>query len=128
MRKNFLQCLHASSLIVMVAFALQPGAHAEPATVRYVQGAFHGFLELRSEDGHVVASGDSTQIVRGDRITAETVFRFRDGSVDDETAIYTQHRTFQLVSYHHVQKGAFFPHPTDISIDVRSGQVTVRTT
>jgi hypothetical protein len=116
----------------LVIFAVLAGswmsvAHAEPVTVRYVQGAFHGFLELRSEDGHVVAVGDSTSVVRGDRVTAETVFHFKDGSIDDETAVFTQHRTFRLISDHHVQKGPSFPHPMDVMIDAGSGQVTVRT-
>jgi len=96
--------------------------------VRYVQGSFHGFLELRSEGGSVVASGDSLQFVHGDRITAETIFRFKDGSVDDETTVYTQHRTFHLISDHHVQKGPSFPHPMDVLIDTVSGNVTVHST
>jgi hypothetical protein len=128
MKNTFAQRLRCFSVTMMLVFALLPSAQAEPTTVRYLQGTFHGFVELRSEDGHVVASGDSAQVVHGDRITAETVFRFRDGSVDDETAVYTQHRTFQLVSYHHIQKGPFFPHPMEMTIDVHSGQVTVRTT
>jgi hypothetical protein len=102
-----------------------PATQADTVPVRYVQGAFHGFLELRSEDGHVVAAGDSTSVVHGDRVTAETLFRFKDGSVDDETAIFTQHRNFQLISDHHVQKGPAFPHPMDVFIDARSGTVTV---
>jgi len=128
MKTFFSQRIQSRSLIALLACALLSSAQAEPITVRYVQGDFHGFLEMRSEDGHVVASGDSTQIVHGGRITAETIFHFKDGSLDDETAVYTQSRTFQLVSYHHVQKGPFFPHPMDMSIDVRSGQVTIRTT
>ena len=96
--------------------------------VRYVQGSFHGFLELRSEGGSVVASGDSLQYVRGDRITAETIFHFKDGSVDDETTVYTQHRAFHLISDHHVQKGPSFTHPMGVLIDTASGNVTVRST
>jgi hypothetical protein len=103
-----------------------PGAQADPVSVRYVQGAFHGFLELRSEDGHVVAFGDSTSVVHGDRITAETLFRFKDGSVDDEIAVFSQHRNFLLISDHHIQKEPAFPHPMDVMIDARSGNVTVR--
>jgi hypothetical protein len=103
-----------------------PGAQADPVSVRYVQGAFHGFLELRSEDGHVVAFGDSTSVVHGDRITAETLFRFKDGSVDDEIAVFSQHRNFLLISDHHIQKGPACPHPMDVMIDARSGNVTVR--
>lgn len=96
--------------------------------VRHVQGTFHGFLDLRSEDGHVVASGDVTQVVHGDRVTLECVFHFKDGSLDDETTVYAQHRTFQLITDHHVQKGPFFLHPVDTLVDARSGQFTVRTT
>ncbi len=96
--------------------------------VRYVQGSFHGFLELRSESGSVVASGYSLQSVHGDRITAETIFHFKDGSIDDETTVYTQHRTFHLISDHHVQKGPSFSKPVDMLIDAQSGVVTERTT
>ena len=128
MKSSFTQCLRSWSLIAMMVFALQPTAHAEPISVRYVQGAFHGFLELYSEDGHVVASGDSTQIVHGDRVTSRTLFRFKDCSVDEEITVFSQHHTFQLITYHHIQKGPFFPHSMDMTIDVHSGQVTVRTT
>jgi hypothetical protein len=101
---------------------------ADPIPVRHVQGTLHGFLELRSDSGQVVASGDVTQVVHGDRITSETVFHFRDGSVDDEITVFAQRRALQLISDHHIQKGPAFPHPMDMLIDARSGQVTVRTT
>ena len=116
------------SLIALMFFGWMPRAQADAMPVRYVQGSFHGFLELRSEGGNVVASGDSLQFVHGDRITAETIFRFKDGSVDDETTVYTQHRTFHLISDRHVQKGPSFPHPMDVLIDTASGNVTVRST
>jgi hypothetical protein len=112
----------------MLVCALQQIAPSEPIPVRHVQGTFHGFLELRAEDGKVVASGDSFQVVHGDRVTVQTLFKFRDGSIDDETTVFTQHRTFQLITDHHVQKGPSFPHPMDVTIDARSGQVTVRST
>jgi len=116
------------ALIALILFGWMPRAQADAMPVRYVQGSFHGFLELRSEGGNVVASGDSLQFVHGDRITAETIFRFKDGSVDDETTVYTQHRTFHLISDRHVQKGPSFPHPMDVLIDAASGNVTVRST
>jgi len=96
--------------------------------VRYVQGTYHGFLELRSVSGRVVASGDSIQVVDGNRVTLETVFRFKDGSLDDETTVFSQDHTFQLISDHHIQKGPSFPHPMDVLIDAGSGQITVRST
>jgi hypothetical protein len=122
------QYLRSCSLTALLVFALQPTAKADPIAVRYVGGAIHGFVELRSEDGKVVAAGDITQVVRGDRITSRTLFHFKDGSIDDETTVYSQRRTFQLVSDRHIQKGPFFTHPMDVLIDARSGQVTVRST
>lgn len=115
-------------LMALLIIGGMPRARADAMPVRFVQGSFHGFLELRSEGGVVVASGDSLQFVRGDRITAETIFRFKDGSVDDETTVYTQHRMFHLISDRHVQKGPSFPHPMDVLIDAGSGTVTVRAT
>lgn len=111
----------------MLLVALQPGARADSIPVLHVQGTVHGFLDLRDESGHVVASGDSIQTTHGSHVTVETIFHFKDGSVDDEITEFTQHRTFQLISDHHVQKGPSFPHPMDMTIDAHSGQVTIRT-
>jgi hypothetical protein len=74
----------------------------------------------------VLAVGDQFQVIHGDKVTSRLVFRFKDGSVDDETAVFSQRENFQLISEHHVQKGPSFPDPLDMSIDVQSGQVTVR--
>jgi hypothetical protein len=128
MKNRCKQRLQSSFLIALLVCAIQPRLHADPTPVRKFQGTYHGFLELRSPDGQVVAYGDSTQVVHGDQITAETLFTFKDGSIDDETTVYTQHRTFELISDHHVQKGPFFPHPTEVFIDARTGQVSTRTT
>ena len=125
-KRLFAQSLRSWSLIGLLVCAWLPSAQADSMPVRHVQGTFHGFLELRSEAGGVVASGDFTQVVHGDRVTSETLFRFKDGSIDDETTVFSQHRTFQLISDHHIQKGPFFPNPMDVLIDFRSGQTTVR--
>jgi hypothetical protein len=115
-------------LILVLFWALQPTAHSEPVPVRFVGGTIHGFLELRSENGQVVASGDSFQVVRGNRVTSRTVFHFKDGSIDDETTVFSQRHTFQLISDHRIQKGPSFPHPMEVLIDVQTGQVTVHAT
>ncbi len=117
-----------ASLLLSLLISAAPCASADPIPVRHIGGTIHGFLELRSSDGHIVASGDITRVVHGDRITSRTVFTFKDGSVDDETTIFSQRRTFQLISDHRIQKGPYFPHPLDTLIDARTGQVTVRTT
>ncbi|MFL6352674.1 MAG: hypothetical protein ACJ74Z_12610 [Bryobacteraceae bacterium] len=96
--------------------------------MRHLEGTLHGFLALRTKEDHVVAVGDLFQIVRGDRVTSRLLFRFKDGSVDDETALFSQRGNFRLITDRHIQKGPFFPHPLDLSIDSRSGQVTVSVT
>ena len=116
------------SAIFLLVWLLQPAAQADPVPVRYVGGTIHGFLDLRSEDGQVVASGDIFRNVHGDRITSRTVFHFKDGSIDDETTVFSQRRTFQLISDHRIQKGPYFPHSMDVLVDISTGQVTVRTT
>jgi hypothetical protein len=121
---------HCRSLLVPLAALLvcawQSGA-SDPIPVRHAEGTIHGFLELRSEEGRVLATGDLVQVVHGDRVTAHLTFHFTNGSIDDETTVFSQRRSFQLISDHHIQKGPFFPHPMDISIDSRSRQVTIRT-
>ena len=88
----------------------------------------HGFLVLRTMEGKTLAAGDLIQVIRGDRVVSHLVFRFKDGSVDDETAVFSQRDNFRLVSDHHIQKGPAFPHPTDVLINASTGQVTVRST
>jgi hypothetical protein len=134
--KAFLaQRLRLWSLITLLICAWQPGfcawqlvVQTAPIPVRHIKGTVHGFLDLRSEDGHVIASGDLVQIARGSQVTSRMVFNFKDGSIDDETTVYSQRRNFQLITYHHLQKGPTFPHPIDLLIDARSGAVTVTST
>jgi len=94
--------------------------------VRHMEGTVHGFLALRTMDGKTIAAGDLIQVVQGDRLVSNLTFRFKDGSVDDETTVFSQRDNFRLISDHHVQKGPSFPHPMDVSIDASTGVVTVR--
>jgi len=93
-----------------------------------MEGLVHGFLTLRTLDGKTVAVGDLTQVTHGERVTNHLVFHFHDGSLRDETAIFSQRRNFRLLSYHLVQKGPAFQHPMEMSIDSSTGQVIVRST
>jgi hypothetical protein len=101
---------------------------AEPIPATYKQGSLHGFLVLRSQDGKIIASGDQINTVRGDEVRSELIFRFRDGSIDDETAYFRQGSVFQLLRDHHVQKGPSFPQPLDLTIDTAKREVTWRAT
>lgn len=121
----------STSLAVLVASAtlLQPGAmSAAPVAVRHAEGLVHGFLVLRTLTGDTLADGDLIQVARGDRVTSRLVFGFKDGSVHDETAVFSQRRNFRLLTDHLVQKGPAFQHPMEVSIDGSTGQVTVHST
>jgi hypothetical protein len=115
-----------TALLTGVSLLSTAAISAEAVSVRHREGLVHGFLALSTLDGETLADGDLIQSARGDRVTSRLVFHFKDGSVHDETAVFSQSRTFRLLSDHLVQKGPAFPHPMEVSIDSRSGQVTVR--
>jgi hypothetical protein len=101
---------------------------AAPVAVRYKEGLIHGFLVLSTLDGNPIAEGDLVQIARGNRVTSQLVFRFKDGSRQEESTVFSQRGEFRLISYHLVQKGPAFKHATEESVTASTGQVTVRYT
>jgi hypothetical protein len=109
------------------AILLDPGPlSAESVPVRYREGSVHGFLTLSTLEGQILAAGDLSQTVKGNQVVSRLVFKFKDGSVDDETAVFSQQQEFRLISNHHIQKGPSFPKPTDVAINAFSGRVSVR--
>jgi hypothetical protein len=100
--------------------------HAESIRVRYPQGSSHGFVALKTQEGAQIATGEVTQTVRGDVVTSKLVFRFRDGSVDEDLTVFSQRGAFRLMKDHHVQHGPSFPKAIDVLIDVQAGLVTSR--
>jgi hypothetical protein len=101
---------------------------ADNVAVRYKEGLTHGFLVLSTLDGNAIAVGDLTEVVKGRQVTTRLIFHFKDGSLQDETTVFSQGRNFSLISYHLIQKGPIFPHPSDFSVATSTGQVTVRST
>jgi hypothetical protein len=114
------------SLLLITPLIPADGVQGQDLSVRQQLGSMHGFLTLRDQAGAILAAGDLTLVPNGDMVTLRIVFHFRDGSLDDETTIFSQNKVFRLISDRLVQKGRSFPHPCDISIDVRSQQVVVR--
>ena len=96
-----------------------------PMTVRYEEGLAHGFLLMRTTDGNIIAEGDWLQTVRGDQVTTRLVFHFKDGSLQDETTVFSQRKQFRLLSNHLIQKGPAFKTPMDLTVDGVTGNVTV---
>jgi hypothetical protein len=110
----------------LVAVLLISHRSSAQVPVKYPEGSLHGFLVLRSPDGKLLASGDLTQKARGNRITVRLTFHFKDGSLSDETAVFTQQRSFRLLSDRLIQKGPSFPHPIELFIDAPKNEVRVR--
>jgi hypothetical protein len=105
---------------------MQPRLTAAQLPVGHTEGEVHGFLVLRSLEGEIIAAGDLTQIARGNRVTIHSTFHFKDGSIQDETTVFSQRGVFRLINDHVVQKGPSFKRPMDVLIDCSSGQVAVR--
>src|SRR5690349_1612615 len=113
---------------VLFAALISTPLLAESIPVRFTSGLLHGFLILRNQNGDVLADGDVTQVARGAQVTSHLTFRFRDGSLNEETVVFYQQKSFQLISDHLVQKGASFPHPLDVLITKATGEVAIHYT
>jgi hypothetical protein len=77
-------------------------------------------------DGRLLADGELVQRADGGRMRSRLTFRFKDGSLHDETTVYTQQGQFRLVSDHLVQRGPAFRQPVEMTIDAATGDVIVR--
>jgi hypothetical protein len=118
----------ALGLLFMVMALVWPSPlAADPVAVRFVEGAVHGFLMLRTVNGVLLAHGDLLQVNRGGKVESRMVFRFKDGSVFDETVVFTQQRVFTMQSYRLVHRGPVFAEDTEISLERASGKYHVKT-
>jgi len=106
-------------VVGLFLFLASGGAPAEggPVAVRYHEGVTHGFLTLRSTAGDPLAEGDLLQAVRAEGVESRLVFRFRDGSLYDETVVYSQSKVFTLLSYRLQQRGPSFPEEMEVSVE-----------
>jgi hypothetical protein len=123
MTLRFLACLIA---VISIPTGVLPAASNVP--VRYKEGLTHGFLVLSTLDGKQIAVGDLIEVARGNKVTTRLVFHFGDGSLQDETTVFSQRQNFHLITYHLIQKGPAFPHPSEVSVVTSTGQVTVQYT
>lgn len=114
-------------LMILVTMLLGPRSlPAAPVPVRFAEGVAHGFLLLRTVDGTLLASGDLLQVVRSGGVESRMVFHFKDGSLFDETVVFTQQHVFTMESYRLVQRGPVFTEDTEISME-RTGKYRVKT-
>ena len=113
-------------MALVAAVAASPTPAPEPVAVRYPEGITHGYLILRTLDGAHLADGDLIQTAHGDQVTSRMLLHFLDGSVHDETVVFSQRGHFRLLSDRILQKGPAFPVPLEASIDGVKGTVSVR--
>jgi hypothetical protein len=113
----------AAAMLTLLAATLV----AAPVSVRYPEGLVHGFLTLRSLDGELLADGDLLQVAHGRSVTSHLVFHFKDGSLHDETTVFSQGKIFHFESSHLIQKGPAFKRALDVRVDDH-GHVTTKTT
>ncbi|PYN42908.1 MAG: hypothetical protein DMD95_15445 [Candidatus Rokuibacteriota bacterium] len=109
---------------VLFAVALtSASASAAPVAVRYAETITHAFLLLRGANGDVLAHGELVQApVEGQRMQSRLVFRFKDGSLRDETVTFAQQKVFRVMSYHHIERGPSFPASTEVTFDRDTGR------
>jgi hypothetical protein len=110
------------------AMAQDSGRRAESAgiPVRFVEGAVHGFLELRTATGALAAHGDLLQKVHDGQIESRMVFHFPDSSFFEETVTFSQQGVFTMEHYHLTQGGSAFDNDLDVTLS-RSGEYQVKT-
>jgi hypothetical protein len=118
----------ALAAVFMGAMPLGRGRRLESAAVqvRYAEGMVHGFLELSTDAGALLAHGDLLQVAKDGGIASRMVFHLANASVFEETVTFTQHDVFTMQVYHLVQSGPAFTEDLDASLS-RSGSYVVKT-
>jgi hypothetical protein len=91
-----------------------------------MEGEVHAFLILRDDDGKLLGYADEVNVRAGQAWRSRLTIHFFDGSLADETALYTQGESLHLLTDHLVERGPSFPKPTDLTIETAKGLVTYR--
>jgi hypothetical protein len=117
--------LFASTSVLALSVIL---AHADPVTVRRPQGYLHGFVVLKDLEGKVLAAGDVIQTPGAGRLTKVTTLHFGDGSLYQETVVFSQQRQYKVLTYKQVQKGPSFKTAETLTLNAATGKVNVRYT
>jgi hypothetical protein len=116
-------------LVAAVSSATTPrrGRRDESAAVpvRYPEGTVHGFLELRTGAGALLAHGDLVQVVKDGAIDSHMLFRLPT-STFEETVTFTQRGVFSMQHYHLVQSGTAFADDLDVTLE-GSGAYVIKT-
>jgi hypothetical protein len=115
-------------VLITAAFAGAAPAPDSPLPVRYLEGVTHGFLALATPDSTLLSYGDQLQVMKGlDTVEARMLFKFKDGSLLDETVTYSERRVFTMLTYRLTQQGPAFKQDLDVRMDRSTGTYRVAT-
>ncbi len=124
---RFMRVAKAGPIAIFGALLASLPLAAATIPVIFPEGSIHGFLVLRTPEGKLIAQGDLLEIARGAEIQRTTVFRFKDGSLFEETAVFSQQGVYTLLSYRLEQSGPAFAEDTRISLERATGKYRVET-
>ena len=117
------------SCAVVCILGLKPAVlFSDVLSVSHREGFGHGFLLFKNAEGKTLAVGEEIDTVQGDRVKTHLRFVFKDGSIYEETTLFSQSQTFRLISNHVIQKGPAFKYAMESTIDAVAGEVRVRST
>src|SRR5438445_9957240 len=115
------------AILLVCTTMLQPNElFADMIPVRHTEGLIHGFILVLTLEGKALDDGQMTQDAQGDRVTNHLIFRFKDGSIYEDTTVFSQRGTFRLLSDHLILRGPSFKQPMDTSIDASTGHAKAR--
>ena len=118
---NILALLRPTTFSLLLLLQWPCLLSAAPVPVRFPEGLTHGFLALRSLNGTLIASGDLLQTIRSGEVESRMLLRFKDGSLFEETVVFTQKGVFTLKTYRLLQRGSAFADDTEISLEGQDG-------
>lgn len=78
------------ALVLASVLSLVQVGDAAPVTVRFAEGNLRGLLVIRSATGGTIGHGELTQVLRGDLVESRTLLTLHDGSLHDETVVFSQ--------------------------------------
>jgi hypothetical protein len=116
-------CLIAGSAALCLTVTTAAG---EPVRVRFTEGVARGFPVIRDLNGQILARGEFSQVARDAVVESRMTFRFKDGSLYDETTVFAQAGTFKLLRYALTQRGPSFPETIHATLERQNRQVQVR--
>ncbi len=99
---------------------------AAPVVVRVPESSVQSYVVLRDEARKPIALGEYKQRPKAGAIEVHLTFKFKDGSLHDETAVFSQRGVFKFARYTLHQRGPSFPTTLDASLDGATGRYLVK--